>query len=159
MNFLLGLSSTFIQFIIIIYHTLWLCLIKFVGIKNRVMDWSHSTCRRDYSLVWQENYRSIDPTLTVKSTQSTFGLIFTLLHLISSYLKKRKSVVLKAITTPASPTRIAIHIYNDPTHPLHSSFQLLPSDCRVKVPLARKNLYKNSFIPTAVNILNSTLFK
>lgn len=58
-----------------------------------------------------------------------------------------------------SSTSIAIHIYNDPTHPLHSSFQLLPSGRRLKVPLARKNLYKNSFIPTAVTILNNTLFK
>lgn len=54
--------------------------------------------------------------------------------------------------------RTGIQIYNDPAHPLHSSFQLLPSGHRLKVPISRKNL-KNSWILTAITTLNNTLFK
>lgn len=53
-----------------------------------------------------------------------------------------------------SVLRKATTITQDPTHPLHQSFQLLPSGCCYKVPLARKNVYKKSFIPTAITKLN-----
>ena len=39
-------------------------------------------------------------------------------------------------------TKKAIQIYNDPTHPLCSSFELLPSARRLKIPLAKKKGYK-----------------
>lgn len=50
--------------------------------------------------------------------------------------------------------RKASAIVTDSAHPLHSSFDLLPSGRRFKVPLAKKAKYKKSFIPTAVDILN-----
>ena len=53
-----------------------------------------------------------------------------------------------------SVIRKATLITEDPSHPLHHSFQLLPSGRRYKVPLARKNVYKKSFIPTAITTLN-----
>ena len=43
----------------------------------------------------------------------------------------------------------------DKSHPLSDCFQLLPSGRRLRVPNSRRNLYKNSFIPTAIKILNS----
>ena len=48
-------------------------------------------------------------------------------------------------------------IQTDKTHPLTDSFLPLPSRRRLRVPLARRNLYKRSFVPTAVKILNSNL--
>jgi Domain of unknown function (DUF1891) len=53
--------------------------------------------------------------------------------------------------------RKANKIWLDPTHPLHNSFELLPSKRRLRAPLARRNLYKRSFLPTAISILNSKL--
>ena len=43
-----------------------------------------------------------------------------------------------------SITNKATQVYKDPTHRLRSSFRLLPSGRRLKVPLARKNGYKKS---------------
>lgn len=54
--------------------------------------------------------------------------------------------------------KMAIAIFKDNTHPLHSAFELLPSGRRLKIPLARKNVYKRSFLPLAVIILNRTVF-
>ena len=46
-------------------------------------------------------------------------------------------------------------IVRDPTHPLHDAFKMLPSGRRLRTPVAKRNLYKRSFIPTAIGILNS----
>ena len=43
----------------------------------------------------------------------------------------------------------------DPTHPLNDVFQKLLSGRRLKVPLAKKNLFKKSFIPSDILILNA----
>ena len=53
--------------------------------------------------------------------------------------------------------RKAIQIFRDDTHPLHAAFNILPSGRRLTVPLARKTLWKKSFIPSAILTLNSTL--
>ena len=47
-------------------------------------------------------------------------------------------------------------ILNDSTHPLYRLFQKLPSGRRYRVPRARRNVYKHSFIPSAISILNNT---
>ena len=54
-------------------------------------------------------------------------------------------------------SRKSYQIVNDRTHPLHSSFQKLPSGRRFRVPLARKNILKKSFVPSAVSVLNASL--
>ena len=54
-----------------------------------------------------------------------------------------------------SVRRKSVAILRDDTHPLHSQLQYLPSGRRLRVPLAKKNLYKKSFIPSAVSILNA----
>ena len=46
-------------------------------------------------------------------------------------------------------------ILDDAKHPLFSQFQKLRSGRRYKVPIARKNVYKKSFIPIAISVLNS----
>jgi hypothetical protein len=45
-------------------------------------------------------------------------------------------------------------ILSDTLHPLASEFQVLPSRRRYKMPLAKKNMHKRSFIPSAIAILN-----
>ena len=44
---------------------------------------------------------------------------------------------------------------DDAKHRLFSQFQKLPSGRRDKVPIARKNVYKKYFIPSAASVLNS----
>ena len=46
-------------------------------------------------------------------------------------------------------------IIQDASHPLHQSFELLPSGRRFRVPLAKKSLYNKSFIPNAIHLQNS----
>ena len=53
--------------------------------------------------------------------------------------------------------RKSTQILYDPAHPLNQAFQKLPSGRRLKVPLAKKNLFKKSFVPSAILILNAKL--
>ena len=46
-------------------------------------------------------------------------------------------------------------ILYDPTHPLNDAFQKLPSGKRLKVPLAKKKLFKKLFTPSPILILNA----
>ena len=46
-------------------------------------------------------------------------------------------------------------IINDPTHPLHSCFEIMPSGKRYRTPAFKRQLYNKSFIPYAVRFLNS----
>ena len=50
--------------------------------------------------------------------------------------------------------KIAIKILTDSSHPLSEFFQLLPSGRRFRAPLAKRNIYKRSFVPYAISILN-----
>ena len=54
-----------------------------------------------------------------------------------------------------SVCRMSLSILHDKTHPLNFCFQHLLSGRRLNVPLAKKNVYKKSFIPTAVSVLNA----
>ncbi len=47
-------------------------------------------------------------------------------------------------------------ILADSSHPLFSQFEPLSSRWRYRTPLATKNIFKKSFIPGAIHILNST---
>ena len=51
--------------------------------------------------------------------------------------------------------RKSTQMFYDPAHPLNQAFQKPPSDRRLKVPLAKKNLFKKSFVPSAILILNA----
>ena len=64
----------------------------------------------------------------------------TLQELFSHFLEKRAFVV-----------------YSDQTHPLHFCFEVLPSGRRLRVPYAKKNIFKRSFVPLAVPVLNQIL--
>ena len=58
-----------------------------------------------------------------------------------------------------SATKKAVQIYSYPTHPLHPSFQMLPSGRRLTTLLSTKVEYGKSFVPSAVHILNKDILK
>jgi len=70
-------------------------------------------------------------------------------RIIGSQQKQLPDLYHQAVYRKARKIRL------DPTHPLHNSFQLLPSRRRLRAPLAKRNLYKRSFIPSAISILNA----
>jgi len=49
----------------------------------------------------------------------------------------------------------AFSIINCPSHPLHNEFVILPSGRRYRVIGGKTSRFKNSFIPTAILMLNS----
>ena len=51
--------------------------------------------------------------------------------------------------------RKSTQILYDPAHPLNQAFQKLSSGRRLKVSLAKKNIFKKSFVPSAILILNA----
>ncbi len=53
--------------------------------------------------------------------------------------------------------RKALAIVGDSSHPLYSSFQLLPSGRWYKVPLVKRAKNKKTFIPAAIGIVNRFL--
>jgi len=54
-------------------------------------------------------------------------------------------------------TRNAVKISCDKTHPLNRKFVKLPSGRRYRVPLAKKNIHRRSFVPSAISVLNAAL--
>ena len=54
--------------------------------------------------------------------------------------------------------RKASQIIADSAHPLHPLIRRLPSGRRFRVPLARKNSYNKSFVPSATAVLNANSF-
>lgn len=97
----------------------------------------------------------------------TFNIIVWFGNLTVKDRARLSRVVKLAGKIIGSEQRQLSHLYNmflkrkaqkirlDPTHPLHNSFQMLPSGRRLRTPLAKRNLYKHSFIPSAISILNS----
>jgi len=57
-----------------------------------------------------------------------------------------------------SVRRKALSITSDTTHPMYGHFELLPSGRRFRMPLARKNVFKRSFLPSAISISKSRLY-
>ena len=90
--------------------------------------------------------------LTVKNKSKLTRVVNTASRLIGS---KQKSL---SELYQLSVYRKAVQIFHDETHPLNSCFQKLPSGRRLKMPLARKCVFKRSFIPSAVSILNQHYF-
>ena len=48
-------------------------------------------------------------------------------------------------------------IINDPSHPAHNIFQLLPSGRRYRSILAKTERYKNSLFPSAIRLLSDSI--
>ncbi len=51
--------------------------------------------------------------------------------------------------------RVGASILSDRLHPLYYEFQYLPSNRRLRVPLCTTKRYKNSFVPSVINHINS----
>ena len=58
----------------------------------------------------------------------------------------------------AALKRKARQILYDPNHPLNDAFEKHPSGRYLEVPLAKRNLFKISFIPSAILILSAKLY-
>jgi len=52
--------------------------------------------------------------------------------------------------------RKALTIARDPSHPLNHVFELLPSRRRYRTPKDIKAIYKQSFVPNAISLLNKS---
>ena len=51
--------------------------------------------------------------------------------------------------------RTALKVFNDECHPLHKFMNFLPHGARLRVPMCRTVRYKRTFVPQAIDILNS----
>ena len=71
-------------------------------------------------------------------------VVNTASKLIGNYQKQLSSIYKDALK------RKSTQIVYDPAHPLNQAFQKLPSGRRLKVPLAKKNLLKKLFVPSAI---------
>ena len=58
------------------------------------------------------------------------------------------------LTSP-SLERKSNYLVQDASHPLHQTFELLPSGRRFRVPVPKKSLYNKSFHPNAIHLQNS----
>ena len=51
--------------------------------------------------------------------------------------------------------KTATKIIKDSTHPLHTEYEYLPSGRRLRVPRARTNRFKYSFVPRSIHLINN----
>ena len=49
-------------------------------------------------------------------------------------------------------------ITRDPSHPLHPAFELLPSGRRSRAPRVSRSVFRKSFLPSAIQALNTVWF-
>ena len=90
--------------------------------------------------------------LTVRNKASLSRIVNTASKVIGCSKIPLSDVYAKAIKRKAS------QIIADSAHPLHPLIRRLPSGRRFRIPLARKNSYKKSFIPSAIVVLNANSF-
>jgi hypothetical protein len=77
---------------------------------------------------------------------------------ICERLLKRKYVIDENDTYYANCVmNLANKIKQDDTHPLHELYELLPSGRRFRVPCARTQRYKDTFLPVSIILLNDAM--
>ena len=118
------------------------CLDKMVGGQ---MDHEMSSCQP----LPVHTYRHTRGRDSVADSSHTARVVNTASKLIGNNKKQLSSIYKDALK------RKSTQILYDPAHPLNQAFQKLPSGRRLKVPLAKKNIFKKSFVPSAILILNA----
>ena len=88
--------------------------------------------------------------LTVKQKNRLNTIVNIATKLINLKQKSLNDLYQQAISKKKSRS-----IINDPTHPLHSCFEIMPSGKRYRTPAFKRQPYNKSFIPSAVRFLNS----
>ena len=88
--------------------------------------------------------------LTVKQKNRLNKIVNIATKLIYLKQKSLNDLYQQAISKKKSRSFI-----NDPTHPLHSCYEIMPSGKRYRTPAFKRQLYNKSFIPSAVRFLNS----
>lgn len=53
--------------------------------------------------------------------------------------------------------KLALRILEDPLHPLHTEFSLLPSGCRFRMPRTKTKRHITSFVPRSIQLLNESV--
>ena len=89
--------------------------------------------------------------LTVKQKNRLNKIVNIATKLINLKQKSLNDLYHQAI----SKKKRSRSIINDPTHPLHSCYEIMPSGKRYRAPAFKRQLYNKSFIPSAVRFLNS----
>ena len=79
-----------------------------------------------------------------------------LLHICSKIVGQTLELHFQAAYTKRMLS-LASNISSDPSHVLFKEYQLLPSNRRFRVPQARLNRLRNSFVPQSVKLLNQSL--
>jgi hypothetical protein len=87
-------------------------------------------------------------TLNVKSKNSLAGVVN-----VCGKVVGRQQVPLEQLFNKRALSK-AVSIQTDPTHPLSSFFELLPSQKRFRAVRCRTQRFQSTFIPTAVTLLN-----
>ena len=117
------------------------------------IDWEERHCNEAHkSSALTKRHCNARPIMTLALTDRSVPLTRSVTALALSEQAKRHCNT-RSITSIA--LREASLILDDAKHPPFSQFQKLQSGRRYKVPIARKNVYKKSFIPSASSVLNS----
>lgn len=90
-------------------------------------------------------------TLSVKSRNSLSGVVN-----LCSKVVGRKQVPLEQLFQKRALKK-AVSIQTDPTHPLSVLFEILPSQRRFRSVRCRTQRFRNTFVPTAVSLLNDAM--
>ena len=101
----------------------------------------------EFNQIWASSWYG---NLTAKLKTKLARLVHTAMKVIgkSSY-QTLQSIYEQSVLSQAQ--RIA----RDPSHILHSVYDLLPSGRRYRVPCCKLNRFKNSFVPTSIKLLNA----
>ena len=87
--------------------------------------------------------------LTVKQNNRLNKIVNIATKLINLKQKSLNDLYQQAISKKSRS------VINDPIHPLHSCYEIMPSGKRYRTPAFKRQLYNKSFIPSAVRFLNS----
>ena len=120
--------------------------LKSFGIKTSILE---SVYRSLIESVLTFNIVTWHGNLSVKNRAKLARIVNLASKVIGSKQRQLPELYYQAVK------RKAVKIVSDNTHPLHESYEPLPSGRRFRVPLAKKNQYRLSFIPTSIRILNS----
>ncbi|KAK0144738.1 putative RNA-directed DNA polymerase from transposon BS [Merluccius polli] len=133
-----------------------------------VVCWGGSTSKRDSSRLDKLIRRAgsvvgmkLDSLVSVaeeRTLNKLLDIMDNVSHPLHTAITDQRSSFSDRLLLPRSNTNRLKNsfIISDPTHPAHYAFQLLPSGRRYRTIASHTTRFKNSFIPTAINILNSS---
>ena len=122
------------------------CLIGRLS-HRRISEYSFAKADRDAQWRWA---KVVDSRVGSSIKNRLNKIVNIATKLINLKQKSLNDLYQQAISKKKSRS-----IINDPTHPLHSYYEIMPSSKRYRTPAFKRQLYNKSFIPSAVRFLNS----